>query len=54
MVQYTKSVPKDSANNDATLAAVLEVIMFQTKDGDELISYQIKPDKVLLTFDGAD
>ena len=54
MAQYTKSVPKDPANGDATLEAVLQVVIFQTKDGDELIDFQIKLDKVLLTFDGVD
>lgn len=52
MSQYTKSVPKNPANSDDTLNAILEVIIFQTKDGDELISYQNNPDKVVLTFDG--
>ena len=51
---YTKSVPKNPANGDDTLNAVLEVIIFQTKDGDELVSYQNKSDKVVLTFDGED
>jgi hypothetical protein len=50
--QYTKTVPKNPADADATLESVLEVVIFQTKDGDELISYQIKPDKVVLTFEG--
>ena len=54
MAQYTKSVPKNPADGNDTLNAVLEVIIFQTKDGDELISYQNKPDKVMLTFDGID
>jgi hypothetical protein len=54
MAQYTKSVPKNPASCDETLAAVLEVILFQTADGDEFISFQIKPDKVILTFEGVD
>jgi hypothetical protein len=54
MAQYTKSVPKNPASGDETLKAVLEVIIFQTQDGDELINYQNFPDKVVLTFDGAD
>jgi hypothetical protein len=54
MAQYTKTVPKNPADGDATLEAVLEVVIFQTKDGDELVSYQTKPDKIVLTFDGAD
>jgi len=52
MAQYTKSVPKNPASCDQTLEAILEVIIFQTADGDELVSYQIKPDKVILTFEG--
>ena len=54
MAQYTKTVPKNPANGDETLEAVLEVILFQTADGDELIRYQNKPDKIVLTFDGVD
>jgi len=54
MAQYTKSVPKNPASGDDTLNAVLEVIIFQTKDGDELISYQNKPGKVTLTFEEVD
>lgn len=54
MVQYTKSVPKNPASPDETLEAVLEVVIFQTQDGDELISFQNKPDKVVLTFTGED
>jgi hypothetical protein len=53
MTQYTKSVPKNPASGDDTLNAVLEVIIFQTQDGDELISYQNNPNQVVLTFDGA-
>ncbi|HEV2693315.1 MAG TPA: hypothetical protein VG347_10515 [Verrucomicrobiae bacterium] len=51
MTQYTKTVPKDPAGLDATLKAVLQVIIFQTQDGDLLADFQIKPDKVLLIFD---
>ena len=54
MTQYTTSVPKDPASSDKTLTMVLDVIIFQTKDGDELISYQNKPDKVVLRFNGSD
>jgi hypothetical protein len=54
MAQYTKSVPQNPASCDQTLEAVLEVIIFQTTDGDELVRYQIKPDKVVLTFEGVD
>jgi hypothetical protein len=52
MTEYTKTVPKDPASGDKTLAAVLDLIIFQTEDGDEFVRYQIKPDKVVLTFDG--
>ena len=52
MTEYTKPVPKNPADSDATLEAVLEAILFYTKDGDELVSYQNQPDKVVLTFDG--
>jgi len=52
MTEYTKSVPKNPVDGDATLEAVLEAIIFYTKDGDELVSYQNKPDKVVLTFNG--
>jgi hypothetical protein len=51
MAQYSKSVPKDLTSGDKTLNTVLDVIIFQTKDGDELISYQNKSDKVILKFD---
>jgi hypothetical protein len=54
MAQYTKSVPKDPASSDKTLNAVLDVIIFQTKDGDEFISYENRADKVMLKFDGGD
>lgn len=54
MAKYTKSVPKNPADCDDTLNAVLEVIIFQTEDGDELISFQNKPDQVVLTFEGLD
>ncbi len=54
MAKYSKTVPKNPASADKTLEIVLEVIIFQTKDGDELISYENKPDKVVLTFEGED
>ena len=54
MATYTKSVPKNPASSDATLEAVLQVIIFQTKDGDELVSFQNGKDKVFLTFEGTD
>lgn len=54
MTQYSKSVPKNPASGDETLEAVLDVIIFQTEDGDELVSYQNKPDKVVLTFEAVD
>jgi hypothetical protein len=54
MAQYSKTVPKNPVNADDTLKAVMEVIIFQTEDGDDFIKYEIKPDKVLLTFDGED
>jgi len=52
MTEYPRTVLKNPANPDATIADVLEMIIFQTKDGDELIRYDIQPDKVVLTFDG--
>ena len=52
MAQYSKTIPKNPANTDKTLEMILDLIIFQTEDGDELISYQNKPDKVVLTFDG--
>ena len=52
MPEYTKSVPKNPANSDDTLDAVLDLIIFQTKDGDELVHYQNQPDEVVLTFTG--
>jgi hypothetical protein len=54
MAQYTKSVPKNPADSDDTLDAVLEVIIFQTQDGDELVGFQNKKDQVVLTFEGED
>jgi hypothetical protein len=54
MAQYNRSVPKDPASSDETLKAVLDVIIFQTRDGDEFISYQNRADKVVLRFDGGD
>ena len=54
MALYTKSVPKNPASCDETLKAVLEVIIFQTRDGDEFVSFQNKPDKVILTFEAID
>jgi hypothetical protein len=52
MSEYSKPVPKNPTDSDATLETVLETIIEFTKDGDELVSYQNKPDKVVLTFDG--
>ena len=52
MAQYKKTVPKDPADSDATLDAVLDMVIFQTKDGDKLVSYQNQPDVVVLTFTG--
>ncbi len=52
MTEYTKSVPKNPADSDATLVAILEAIIFFTQDGDELVKYQNNPDKVVLTFEG--
>jgi hypothetical protein len=54
MAQYNKSVPKDPASGDETLKAVLDVVIFQTQDGDELVKYQNKPDKLVLTFEAAE
>ena len=54
MAQYNRTVPKDPASSDETLKAVLDVIIFQTKDGDEFIGYQNKADKVVLGFDGGE
>ncbi len=52
MSEYTKSVPKSPDDSDATLEAVLDVIIFYTQDGDELVKYQNNSDKVVLTFEG--
>lgn len=52
MTEYTKSVPKNPADGNATLEAVLDAIIFYTEDGDELVKYQNNPDKVVLTFQG--
>lgn len=54
MSQYTKPVPKNPADANATLEQVLDAVIFYSKDGDELVSYQNKADKVLLTFEGED
>ena len=54
MAKYSKTVPKNPADSDETLDAVLEVIIFQTQDGDELISFQNKKDQIVLTFEGVD
>lgn len=54
MAQYTKTIPKNPADSDETLETVLEVIIFQTQDGDELVSFQNKKDHVVLTFEGED
>ena len=52
MAEYSKTIPKNPADSDATLETVLDAIIFYGKDGDELVSYENKPDKVILTFDG--
>jgi len=52
MTEYSKTVPKNPTDSEATLETVLDAIILFTKDGDELVSYQNKPDKVVLTFDG--
>jgi hypothetical protein len=52
MAQYKKTVPKDPADSDATLDAVLDMVIFQTRDGDKLVRYQDQPDVVVLTFTG--
>jgi hypothetical protein len=54
MAKYTKTVPKNPVDSDDTLNAVLEVIIFQTEDGDELISFANKRDQIVLTFEGVD
>ena len=54
MAKYTKTVPKNPADSDDTLDAVLEVIIFQTEDGDELVSFENKPNQVVLTFEAVD
>ena len=54
MAQYNKTVPKSPNRPDETLEAVLDLIIFQTEDGDELVGYQNKPDKVVLTFEAID
>jgi hypothetical protein len=54
MAQYTKKVPKNPASADETLNAVLEVVIFQTEDGDELVSFENKPDEVVLVFEAVD
>ena len=54
MTEYSKTVPKNPTDSDATLDTVLDTILFQTKDGDEFINYQNKPDGVVLTFEGDD
>lgn len=54
MIQYTKKVPKNPANGDETLNAVLEVVIFQTEDGDELVGFENKPDEVVLIFEAVD
>ena len=52
MAQYKKTVPKNPTDSDATLDAVLDLVIFQTKDGDKLVRYQNQPDMVVLTFAG--
>jgi hypothetical protein len=53
MSRYTKTVPKNPADINATLTAVLDLIIFQTKDGDKLVGYQNQSDAaVVLTFEG--
>jgi hypothetical protein len=54
MTEYSKTVPKDPAGGDETLKTILDVIIFQTQDGDELISYGIKPASVILNFESVD
>ena len=54
MAKYTKTIPKNPADGDDTLSAVLEVIIFQTEDGDELVGFQNKKDQVVLTFEAID
>jgi hypothetical protein len=51
MAQYPKEVPKSPASCDETLKAVLDFVVFQTKDGDKLVDHQVLPDKVVLKFD---
>ena len=53
MATYNKSVPK-SPKGDDTLEAVLDLIKFQTEDGDRLTDYQISATRVVLTFSGDD
>lgn len=54
MAEYTKTVPKSPTSSDDTLKAVLDVIIFQTADTDEFIGYDVKANKVVLTFEAID
>lgn len=51
MPQYTKSVPKNPADDDQTINAVCNLIIFQTQEGDRLVGVNVQPTQVILTFD---
>jgi len=53
MTEYSKTVPKDPTDSEATLEAVLDAIILYTQDGDELVRYKNELKQVVLTFDGA-
>ena len=52
MAQYQKEAPKSPTDSDATLEAVLDMVIFQTRDGDKLVRYQNQSDVIVLTFTG--
>ena len=54
MAEYSKSVPRNPDSCDDTVKAILEVIIFQTADGDRLVRYEITPDQVILFFEAID
>jgi hypothetical protein len=51
MAEYTKTVPINPGDPNATLGAVMDMIIFMTQDSDEFIKYDIESDQVVLTFE---
>jgi len=51
-IKYTKTVLINPVRPDFTMSAVLDLVIFQTRDDDKLIHYENKPDEVVLDFGG--